>query len=246
VAGVKARKATGGVRTLEGMRTAHVQPPSELGTRDGLAYAVYLPETEARGGAVLLHGAGSCKENHFDVARALRAAGVATVAFDQRGHGESEGALGAGALDDVATMAGLLPPGPVALRGSSMGGFIALAAGPRLDAAAVVAVCPATGALLARGLREGRFSFRADHEGVHALLAGVDERAAAAALGPRLLLMHAEGDEQVPIAGSRALHDAAPGSRLVAVPGGHHRSIQHDPEMTAVAVRFIRQALTRR
>jgi dipeptidyl aminopeptidase/acylaminoacyl peptidase len=124
-----------------------------------------------------------------------------------------------------------------------MGGFMALMASTRMDLAAVVAVCPATGELLARGLRSGRFSFRADYEGLHELLARADEAAAAAALGDRLLLMHAEGDEQVPISVSRELHQAAAGSRLIAVPGGHHRSIQHDPEMTAVAVRFLTRAL---
>ena len=118
----------------------------------------------------MLHGAGSQKENQFDVARALRAAGVAAVCFDQRGHGESDGALGAGALDDVATMAALLPPGPIALRGSSMGGFMALMASTRMEVAGVVAICPATAELLARGLRPGRFSFRADHDAMHALL----------------------------------------------------------------------------
>jgi pimeloyl-ACP methyl ester carboxylesterase len=228
------------------MRAVHVEPPAELGTRDGLAYALFLPEGEAAGGVVILHGAGSQKENQFDFARALRASGVAAVAFDQRGHGESAGALGAGALDDVAAMAALLPPGPLALRGSSMGGFMALHAGARMDVAAVVAICPATGALLARGLRSGRFSFRADHDGLSALLERADDRAAAASLGERLLLMHAEGDDQVPIASSRDLHAAARGSRLVAVPGGHHRSIQHDGELIALAVRFLTRALRRR
>ena len=47
----------------------------------------------------------------------------------------------------------------------------------------------------------------------------------------------------MPISVSRELHAAAPGSRLIAVPGGHHRSIQHDPELTAVAVRFLTRAL---
>ena len=225
------------------MRAVHVEPPSELGTREGLAYALFLPEDAGAGGVVMLHGAGSQKENQFDVARALRATGVAAVCFDQRGHGESDGALGAGALDDVATMAALLPPGPIALRGSSMGGFMALMASTRMDVAGVVAICPATAELLARGLRTGRFSFRADHDAMYALLTAADEAAAAAALGERLLLMHAEGDEQVPISVSRELHAAAPGSRLIAVPGGHHRSIQHDPELTAVAVRFLTRVL---
>jgi uncharacterized protein len=225
------------------VRAVHVEPPTELGTRDGLAYALFVPEGESGGGAVMLHGAGSQKENQFDMARALRAAGAAAVCFDQRGHGESEGALGADALDDIAAMATLLPPGPVALRGSSMGGFMALMASTRMQLAAVVAVCPASGALLTRGLREGRFSFRADQDGLQRLLAQADEQAAARALGERLLLMHAEGDESVPISVSRELHAGAPGSRLIAVPGGHHRSIQHDPELTAVAVRFLTRAL---
>jgi pimeloyl-ACP methyl ester carboxylesterase len=168
---------------------------------------------------------------------------VAAVVFDQRGHGASAGALGAGAFDDVATAATLLPPGPLALRGSSMGGFMALVAGAQLNTAAVVAICPATGEQLARGLGDRTFAFRADEDGLRGLLLGADERGAAAALGERLLLLHAEGDESVPIASSRALHAAAAGSRLVAVPGGHHRSVQHDAELQALAVRFIARAL---
>ncbi|MGP0047304.1 MAG: alpha/beta hydrolase family protein, partial [Solirubrobacteraceae bacterium] len=60
-------------------------------------------------------------------------------------------------------------------------------------------------------------------------------------LAAPLLLMHAEGDERVPIAHSRELAGAvrASGSRLIEVPGGHHRSIQHDPELQAVSLRFI-------
>jgi pimeloyl-ACP methyl ester carboxylesterase len=226
-----------------------MEPPTELGTRDGLAYALFLPDAAEReavagsGGVVVLHGAGSRKENHFDFARAVQAAGMAAVVFDARGHGESDGALGAGALDDVATAASLLPRGPVAVRGSSMGGFMALVAGARMQAAAVVAICPATGEQLARGLDDREFDFRADTDGLRALLLGADESAAAAALSERLLLLHAEGDERVPIASSRALHEAAPGSCLVAVPGGHHRSVQHDPELQALALRFIARAL---
>jgi pimeloyl-ACP methyl ester carboxylesterase len=211
------------------------------GTIDGLAFARF--EAEGPGGVVVLHGAGSQKENHFDFARQLQAAGLTAVVFDQRGHGESEGALGASALDDVATTATLLPPGPVAVRGSSMGGFMALMAGARMQAAAVVAICPASGEQLARGLSEGGWDFRADEAGLQRVLQGADEAAAAAALGERLLLLHAEGDERVPIETSRALHAAAPGSRLVAVPGGHHRSVQHDPELQALAVSFIARSL---
>jgi pimeloyl-ACP methyl ester carboxylesterase len=56
------------------------------------------------------------------------------------------------------------------------------------------------------------------------------------------MLQHAEGDEVVPVILSRALHDAARGSRFIEVPGGHHRSVQHDPELQAATVRFLLRA----
>ena len=224
------------------MRTLSIQPP-EQGRLDGLAYALFLPEGPPRGGVVVLHGADSQRESHFGFARECRAAGMAAVCFDARGHGESEGALSGRALDDVATIATLLPAGPVALRGSSMGGWTAIAAAGTVGAAAVVAICPATGEGLARGLRAGRFDFRADQDALSALLRRTDLEAEAAALGDRLLLLHAEGDDVVPVDHSRALQAAAPGSRLVAVPGGHHRSAQHDPELTALSIRFLRNRL---
>ena len=210
-----------------------------LAARDGLAYALAEPAGAPRGGVVILHGAGSRKENHLDFARLCAAAGLAAIAFDQRGHGASEGALGAGALDDVALIAGLLPPGPVFLRGSSMGGFVALAAAARAKARAVVAICPAGGAQLLDGLRAGRFDFRADEPALDELIAAVDLPAAARALGPGLMLLHAEGDDRVPIAHSAALHEHAPGSTLIRVPGGDHHSVQHDAVLQRRAVRFL-------
>jgi pimeloyl-ACP methyl ester carboxylesterase len=224
------------------MRAVHIEPPADIGVRDGLAYALFQPARAPLGGVVILHGAGSQKENHYDFARACRAAGLAAVAFDQRGHGESDGALDGRAIDDVATIAGLLPAGaPVALRGSSMGGWLALAAAGSLAerVAAVVAICPASSAQLAEGLRSGRFAFAAERATLEPVLAAADLGAAACALGERLLLLHAEGDEDVPVGHSRELNAGAPGSRLEVVPGGDHRSVQHDPDMQALAVRFV-------
>src|SRR4051812_24556769 len=98
----------------------------ELGVHDGVAYALFLPEGEPpKAGVVVLHGAGSAKESHFDYARRATAMGMAAIAFDARGHGRSEGALGAGAVDDVLAICELMRAHAprVALRGSSMGGF---------------------------------------------------------------------------------------------------------------------------
>jgi uncharacterized protein len=229
------------------MRTVKVEPPAEIGVHDGLSYALFLPASAPLATVVVLHGASSCKESHFDFARACRADGLAALCFDMRGHGDSEGALDARAIDDVAAMAALARERSgaeaVALRGSSMGGYLALVSAAATGAAAVVAICPASATGLARGLRDQRFEFRADAAGLGAVLAAHDELRAAEQLDAPLLLLHAEGDEVVPVEHSRELHVAAAGSRLVAVPGGHHRSVQHDPELQALSIRFLRAAL---
>ncbi len=200
---------------------------------------------------MVLHGAGSCKESHHDYARALIVAGLAAVTFDQRGHGESEGELDGRLLADVATMASLLrsacerPELPIALRGSSMGGCLAILAAPLAGASAVVAICPASPEGLRRGLQSGRFQFEADASALDAVLADCDLHSAMQELKLPVLLMHASGDEQVPVEHSQQLakHFASDKSRLIVVPGGHHRSIQHDPELQAASVKFILAAL---
>jgi pimeloyl-ACP methyl ester carboxylesterase len=200
---------------------------------------------------VVLHGADSAKESHHDFARAALALGLATICFDARGHGNSDGPMDGRAVDDVVTIAALLRDrlgdkrAPLALRGSSMGGYLSIVSAEPAQARAVVAICPASAAGLRRGLAAGRFSFAADREALNAFLAGHELESAVAALQAPLLLLHAEGDEQVPIEHSRELAQivTTPGSRLIAVPGGHHRSIQHDPELQAVSLRFIEQAL---
>ena len=235
------------------LRTVTPVLPAESGTDHGLAYTVWMPAGEAlpRGGVVILHGAGSCKENHHDFARAVIALGLAAIVFDQRGHGQSERPMDGRALDDVATMARLLRDrigsggAPLALRGSSMGGYLAILAAAGVGARAVVAICPASTEGLRRGLAANTLDLDADRDALDALLATHDLGLAVAELRVPLLVLHAEGDEQVPIEHSRELATQmrAPGSRLIAIPGGHHRSIQHDQELQAVSLRFIARAL---
>ena len=235
------------------IRTVRVAPATETGAHAGLAYALWLPEREPRGGVVVLHGAGSCKENHHDFARAAFGAGFAAVAFDQRGHGDSDGPMDGRAIDDVATIAAMLRrrvggEAPIALRGSSMGGYLAIVAGAGAGAAAVVAICPAPAQGLRRALARSQLGFDADREELDALLAAHELERHVAALTAPLLLLHAEGDEQVPVEHSRELAKllVSPASRLVTVPGGHHRSIQHDGELQALSLRFIERALAER
>lgn len=232
-------------------RTVNATRPADIGRHDGLAYTLWLPAGPPRGAVVILHGAGSCKESHHDFARRLMAGGLAAIAFDQRGHGESDGPMGGQALEDAASMADILRAGcdvpelPVALRGSSMGGCFALLAAPMVDARAVVAIAPAPPAGMRRALQTGRYQLDADVPALDAFLAAQDLQQVVGSLEIPVLLLHAAGDEQVPAEHSRELAEElhSPASRLIVVPGGHHRSVQHDAELQAFSVRFLEKAL---
>src|SRR5437763_2365948 len=233
----------------------HPLPPlPELGTHDGLAYALFLPDEQPRAGIVICHGSGSAKESHFDFARNAMAHGMAALSYGARGHGRSQGDFGPTAFDDAIDMCNVLREHApaVALRGSSMGGFTAIhAAALDGNVAAVVAICPAPEDYLLRGLRSERLDgFDVDREAIEPWLETLDIRRAVASLGEAgtaLLLMHARGDEQVPYTVSEELHEAAgEPKRLLIVPGGHHRSLQHDLEMQAEAIRFVERTVARR
>jgi uncharacterized protein len=236
------------------MRTPLPTPePPQLGDRNGLAYALFLPDGDPSAGIIICHGAGSAKESHFDFARAARGAGMAAIAFDARGHGHSEGEFGPTAFADVIEMGELMREHTphVALRGSSMGGFQVLHAAAIADppVMAVVAICPASEDLLLRGVRGRRFDFRLDPASVEPWLKTLDIRRAVASLAGKtaVMFMHAEGDEQVPYTISEELFSVAgEPKRLLIVPGGHHRSLQHDGEMQAETIRFIDRAARRR
>jgi uncharacterized protein len=237
---------------VRNVRTVNPLLPAATDTHDGLAYTLWLPAgAPPAAGVVILHGAGSCKESHHDFARALVAAGFAALAFDQRGHGDSDAPLDGRAADDVAAMANVLrerlggPAARIALRGSSMGGYMALVSAAQAGAAAVVAICPAPAELLRRGLAARLFEFKVDEPALDGFLQANDLASAIDGLEIPILLLHAEGDEQVPVQHSRELaaHLRSPDGRLIVVPGGHHRSIQHDGELQAVSLRFLQRAL---
>ena len=52
--------------------------------------------------------------------------------------------------------------------------------------------------------------------------------------------MHAEGDTQIPSEHSEELYARAgePG-KLVIAPGGAHTTVQHDPELQSMALRWL-------
>jgi fermentation-respiration switch protein FrsA (DUF1100 family) len=229
---------------------------TERGTDAGLAYELWLPETPPPWSAVLvIHGAGSRKENHADFCRFAAGNGWAALAYDQRGHGESEGEMSPAVVGDAGRMARLLAgtegvdPSRLCTRGSSMGGFVAIHAAATSDAVAgAIAICPAAESLLLEGIHGGRYEMRLDETALVPWLQEHDLRDAVGLMGGKpLILLHARGDDEVPAAYSEELYERAKDPRkLVVVPGGHHRSVQHDPELQAVALRWMERSLPRR
>jgi len=210
----------------------------DLRSADGIPLAArYWPAPPPAAGVVIVHGLHSRKENHADFAVVCRDAGLAALTLDLRGHGASAGELGPGAIDDViAAVDELRARGHdrVGLRGSSLGGFLALAAAARSPhVACVVAICPARGEVLAARLGAqwpNRFPLA---------------EAVAAPDGVARGYWHATGDERVPWAATWALAQATAQPRhLRIILGGNHSSLQHSAAIQAETRDFLWRHLT--
>lgn len=224
-----------------------------------LAAHLYLPGRLPAPGVVICHGFGSRKENHADLATLLAAQGYAVLVPDLRGHGQSGGTLDGGELDDLLRALDTLAqrpavqPGPLGLRGSSMGGRLVLEAAardPRVRA--VVAVCAANPARFRQRLADAAWVGAARAAGVRldpdALRAGVVGaklcQTMAQLAGRALLFVHAEGDEAVPVTVSRGLYErAGEPKRLLILPDGHHGSAQHDATAHAATLAWFDEHL---
>lgn len=226
-------------------------------TYDGveLAANLYVPETAApewASGLIVCHGFGSSKEEHADFGEMAARAGYVTLIPDLRGHGESGGEMDANIFNDVAAALQFLHTRPeinpmsVAIRGSSMGGWLALhTAAPLKDITPIVAFCPANEgwlmllmeevAMVQRGHTSPlvpKIPPRVNVNSMTQLLYRLDLAKTVKRIPPRpLLFVHCEGDEVVPAHISQQLYDAvAEPKALWLLPGGDHTFAQHDPE----------------
>jgi alpha-beta hydrolase superfamily lysophospholipase len=105
-----------------------------LTTADGLQLRVReWPIGNPRGTVLIVHGLGEHIGRYAHVAAQLNAWGWSVAGYDQRGHGDSEGARGAlhhsgDLLNDLACVIDTVrakSPGPLVLLGHSMGGLVA-------------------------------------------------------------------------------------------------------------------------
>jgi alpha-beta hydrolase superfamily lysophospholipase len=137
------------IAALHPLRTVPKRPPSAIGlafedvrfrTADGLTLAAwYLPHPRPRGTVIFCHGHGRNRGHGAGLFPTFHDLGLNVLAFDFRGHGDSEGhtsTFGAREVRDVvaaeAYAAGRCPGRPVFLVGVSLGAAVALQALPEL------------------------------------------------------------------------------------------------------------------
>src|SRR5947209_13720865 len=198
----------------------------ELITYDGLRLSanLYLPVASGWSPAILVcHGFGSRKENHAGFAEMAASEGFASLIMDLRGHGESEGSIDGNVFNDVAAGLAYLQGRPevnptrIAVRGSSMGAWLAVHTAARLpDLWAVVAFCPVSELFMTNIAEEAGMVQRGhaspslaaitatmpkvDVNSLAQLLYRLDISRSVGHISPRpLLIVHAEGDEVVPV-----------------------------------------------
>lgn len=137
------------LRTFHQFHTLPIQTPAKLGlpfeevrvrTADGVELAGwYVPHSQPRGGLIFCHGHGGNRQQVLAMLQAMHQLGLAVVALDFRGHGESPGhtmTFGHREVEDVLAaeeyLAKQLPGQPLFIAGVSYGGGVGLQALPRL------------------------------------------------------------------------------------------------------------------
>ncbi len=228
---------------------------------DGLALSavLHLPRAAGAGrwpAVIAAHGllSGKASEKYLRLAAALAPHGIALCRFDFRGCGESGGALAASTLSDrlrdllavIAWMRGRPEcDGRLALMGSSLGGFLSLwaaAADPAIAATATWAAPAALHELLARA--ESLAASGLGEPFLAELRAGRMLEVPGGVA--RVLIVHGDADEVVPVAHARRLWKAsADPKRIEILPGGDHSITDpaHRDRAVALTVDWLRDAL---
>jgi hypothetical protein len=207
-------------------------------TADGVRiHAWWTAPPNATAALLWSHGNGGNVGNRAEILLALAARGLAVLAYDYRGYGNSEGSPdeagvyrdSEAAYDDLRALG--VPPERIVCFGESLGGAVAirLAAERPCAGVAVVATFP---------------SLR-DVARVHYGLAGLaigsrfDSAAHLARLHVPLFVSHGDEDEIVPYELGERLFEAAPEpKRFLRIPGASHNDVLGYPELLDAVVAF--------
>ncbi len=198
--------------------------------------------------AVLLaHGWNGRGRQLAAIARAIAARGYRAVTFDMPGHGASGGRLASiPAMADAIIAVSEAIGGAEAIIAHSLGAVAATYALSRgLPARRAVYVAPpispdrwidvfARAVGLPDAMRPQLVKNVEARAGVPA--AAVDPLALAPRLGAQLLVVHDEGDREVPLAAGAALARAWPGARLLVTSGLGHNRLLADRDIIATIV----------
>jgi uncharacterized protein len=188
-----------------------------------------------RGTLVSLHGVADNRRGAAGLVSRFAKKGLAVVAYDSRAHGESDGEFctyGFHEKEDLRRVIAMLPPGPVILFGTSLGGAVALqaAAGEPRVSGVIAAETFSDLATVVRD-RAPRFTpdfllkraFRVAGERGDFDVEQVSPVRAAASIRARVLLIHGAEDRDTGPDHSRRIYDALAGDkRLIVVPGAAH------------------------
>jgi pimeloyl-ACP methyl ester carboxylesterase len=203
---------------------------------------------ERRGSVVYLHGVADNRSSAIGVIDRLTKRGFDVIAYDSRGHGDSDGetcTYGFYEKQDLKRIVDSLPPGPVVVIGSSLGGAVALQ-GAVVSERVVGVVAAETfsdlrtiaiervprilpSVLITRAFRvaeaRGRFT-----------VASVSPVAAATSLRIPVLLIHGADDvETRPEHSKRILSALAGPKQLLLVPdAGHNQSLNTPAAWNAI------------
>lgn len=219
---------------------------------DGHAIACYVwGEPREQPYVLFAHGWSSHGTRVAKWLPALRAAGYAVVAFDQLGHGRSEGRLAT--LPDFTHhlhAVGMYYGPAAAAIGHSLGGaatLLAMARGLRAERAVLIAPAADPVAAVKRFARflwvgedlcrrmfayfEARIGISFDSQQAHRNAPSIAQPA---------LIVHDLGDKEVPWAEGERYARYWPNSRLLTTQGLGHNRIADDQTVIAAALRFLR------
>jgi len=224
------------------------------------------------GTVFLLHGRSGIKEDGVTIAERFAAAGLATILFDSRAHGESPASTMSYGVREVPDL-GLLIDAvesryngegdagavPLMVFGNSMGAAVtvqALPIEPRLRAAVLVSpfasLSDLTGEMLERRLPMGEGIVRravATYARAHAglILDTIRPEQAAVAIDVPTMTVHGDCDEVIPIEHGKKLFDAIGDDRKIwrCVPGAQHGNVllKGGDDLYEEIVRFFRVAV---
>ncbi|MHC5026591.1 MAG: alpha/beta hydrolase [Planctomycetota bacterium] len=203
---------------------------------------------------VHVHGNAGNIESHRWFTQHLPPAGFNVFLFDYRGYGRSEGrATKRGPLmaDTRAAIDAMLARPDVehlGVYGQSLGGAIAInVAADRPEIGAIVLESPVSSwrdvAANAVGGDPPNWLGRA----LAWLLISDGDRPldAIGRIAAPVLILHGDADSIVPVSHGRRLAQAAPGARLIELPGGEHNSLRDThPEVDEITIAFFQEHLT--